>query len=156
MAVEFHDGNHKLYGAYSQGKAWNDNGLLRLSMRDQYDRMLIDDYNNEAKIAEMLKSNVLSNCRPFGVGTSKLSEYIGAQGTGIIIIKGLHQWKRVGRYWDYKLHLSFGLEGQLWHLYARYMNDTGNVTLTNSCSAGERVTGESHDGFVKVGRGKRR
>ena len=85
-----------------------------------------------------------------------LADYIAAQGTGIIIIKGIHQWRRLGKSWNYTLHLSFGLEGQLWHLYARYKDQTGEITLTSSCSAGKKVTGEAHDSFVTVGTGKKR
>ena len=154
MSLEFHDGTHKLYKGYSEGKAWNDVGLLRLNAADRYDKSLIDDYNTEAKITEMLKDGVLAGCYPFGPGKSKLSEFIAAEGTGIIVIKGLHQWVRLGRTWNYKLHLSFGLEGQLWHLNARYSNSTQKISLTTTCTAGEKVTGESHDGFKVKGKGR--
>lgn len=152
MSVTFHDGSHHLYQRYAP-QAWNDMGLLRLNDGNQYDSWLMRNCNTEAAMRALLRGGSLANCYPFGVGTSKLSEYIAAGETGIIVIKGLHQWQRIGRSWNYKLHMSFGLEGRLWHLNALYKSTGGgSVAFTSECTAGETTTTESHDGFQRVGR----
>jgi hypothetical protein len=155
MTIAFHQGNHPLYRRYA-ARPWNDEGLLMLdSHRSDYDRWLMEQCNTEEGMTALLAGDGPKNCRPFGVGSSKLSEYIGADQTGIIVVKGLHQWQRMGRSWNYRLHITLGLEGQLWHLYALY-HANGRIAFTSECSAGERVTGEDHEGFERVGRKKKR
>ena len=58
----------------------------------------------------------------------------------------------MGRSWNYKLHLSFGLDGWIWHLGAIYLDLRGIIQLTGECTKGERATKEDHEGFIAVGR----
>lgn len=151
MSVTFHDGTNKLYKAYAS-RPWNDVGLLQLNPdRNQWDDWLMENCNTEQQIRALLQGEKASLCRPHGKG-SKLGEYVASNETGILILKGLHQWRRIGRSWNYKLHLSFGLDGWLWHLGARYEDRSRTVTLTGECTRGERATGEDHEGFQSVGR----
>jgi hypothetical protein len=53
MSVTFHDGTNLLYRNYAGHRAWNNAALLRLNPGRSYDRLLIDDYNNEAKMKEL-------------------------------------------------------------------------------------------------------
>lgn len=155
MSLTFHDGTNPLYKNYSTHRAWNDSGLLRLNPSRSYDRLLIDTYNNEAKMRELFARPGAQNCRPGGPGASKLGEYVGSDVRDVIVIKGLHQWvekvgtgnARTGS--NFQLHLSFGLDGQLWHLYATYFGDSQRITLTSECTAGERVSAVDHEGFGK-------
>lgn len=155
MSLTFHDGTNPLYRNYSRHRAWNDTGLLRLNPGRSYDRLLTGTYNTEAKIREMFGRPGAQNCRPGGVGASKLGDYVSSAERDVIIIKGLHQWvEKVGTgnaRWgsNFQLHLSFGLDGQLWHLYATYYSDSEKITLSSECSAGERVTAVDHEGFAK-------
>jgi hypothetical protein len=154
MSVTFHDGTNKLYNRYAP-QPWNDVGLLRLNPdRNGWDDWLMKTYNKEDGIRALLQGESALLCRPYGKG-SKLGEYISAENTGILILKGLHQWKRIGKTWNYKLHLSFGLDGWIWHLDARYEDRSGTISLTGTCTKGERATAEDHEGFVAV-KGRRR
>lgn len=157
MALTFHDGTHPLYKNYTV-RPWNDVGLLMLNPeRSQYDRWLMENYNTEARIRELCNGNGVRYCYPFGEGKSKLSEYIEAAEGSLILLKGLHQWERKDNGYDYRLHVTFGLEGQLWHLYANYYASSEKVVLSTVATAGERVTGEDHEGYTRAGgrRGKR-
>lgn len=149
MSITFHDGTHKLYSAYA-GRPWNDVGLLRLSTRDYYHRWLMTTYNHEAAIRALFAGPAVQHCYPFGAGKSKLGEWVGAEHTGIVILKGLHHWRRIDDSWDYQLHLSFGLDGRLWHLNALYHDATHSVSLTADCTPGEWATQEDHEGFRKA------
>ena len=156
MTIEFHQGNHRLYQRYAP-RPWNDEGLLMLnSQQNYYDRWLMQTCNTEEAMTALLAGDGPKYCRPFG-GGSKLSEYIDAEETGIIVVKGLHQWERIGfgRNSRYRLHITFGLEGYLWHLYARY-HPNRRIEFTSDLSRGEQVTMEDHEGFVRASSGGRR
>lgn len=151
MSLTFHDGTHALYRNYSTSP-WNDVSLLMLNpAASRYDKWLMDNYNTQATITEMFDGNGVKNCYPFGVGKSKLSEYVAAKDTGVIVIKGLHQWKSKPNGYDYQLHLTLGFEGQLWHLDANYYDKSQKVVLSTTCTAGDRVTAVDNDGFKRVG-----
>ena len=155
MAIEFSDGTHPLYRQYTNSRAWNDAGLLQLNRARQYDRILIDTHNTEAGMRALLGGEALGNCRPYGVGTSKLSDYRDADiaEASLMVVKGLHQWQRLGNTWNYKLHVTLGLDGWLWHLYAKYTDATGGIAFTSEVTSGGRATGEDHQGYARVGRG---
>jgi len=157
VAVEFSDGTNPLYRQYTNNRAWNDVGLLWLNRARQYDRILIDEYNTEERLRQLLAGEALTSCRPYGPGTSKLSEYRDADigVASLMVVKGLHQWQRIGTSWNYKLHITLGLDGWLWHLYAKYTDRDGTIAFTNEISSGGRATGEDHQGFARVG-GRRR
>ena len=157
MTVTFHDGTNPLYRKYTNHRAWNNTALLGLNPGVGYDRLLIDGYNNETKIKELLGRPGAQNCYP---GASRLGDYVSSSVRDVIIVKGLHQWvEKTGTgtaRWgsNYQLHVTFGLDGQLWHLYATYYGDSQKITFRSQCSAGERVTDVDHEGFVKQGRKK--
>jgi hypothetical protein len=152
MALEFHQGDKALYRRYAS-KPWNDAGLLMLNTeRDKYDKWLMDTYNTEDGIRTLFQGNGPKYCYPWGQEKSKLGDYVTSEESSIIIVKGLHQWKRKPVGFDYTLHLTFGLDGQLWHLDATYNAGKNEVRLGTKCTAGERMTDTTHDGFTVVKR----
>jgi hypothetical protein len=153
MSITFHDGTLALYSKYCDGKAWNDASLLRLNTeRSQYDKYLMEKCNTETAMKALLGGDAVRLVKPVSTG-SKLGEYMDAKATGIIVIKGLHQWERIGTTWNYHLHITFGLDGYLWHLYALYENHTEKVRLLGEISRGESLTTEDHEGFKQPGKG---
>lgn len=147
MTITFHDGTNKLYKKYAPFP-WDNIGLLQMNPKaNTWDDWLVKNYNTEKKIRELFEGDSVSLCMPYGTG-SKLGEYVGAKETGIIILKGLHQWQRIRRTENYKLHLTFGLDGWLWHLNARYCAQSDSISLTGDCTKGEQATGEDHEGFT--------
>ncbi|MBJ2156627.1 hypothetical protein [Variovorax sp. IB41] len=160
MSVTFHDGTNLLYRNYTSHRGWNNTALLGLNPGRSYDRLLIDDYNNEAKMKELFARPGAQNCYPGGPGASKLGDYVNSDSRDVIVIKGLHQWvekpgtagRRGGS--NYQLHITFGLDGQLWHLYATYFGDSQKITFSSQCSVGEKVSHTDHEGFSKQGRKK--
>lgn len=160
MSLTFHDGTSLLYRNYTNHRAWNNTALLGLNPGRSYDRMLIDDYNNEVKMRELFARPGAQSCCPGGVGASRLGDYVNSSVRDVIVIKGLHQWvEKVGTgsaRWgsNFQLHITFGLDGQLWHLYATYYGDSRKVTFSSECTAGEKVSHTDHEGFSKQGRRK--
>ena len=164
MALKFHDGTLALYSGYCGGRAWNDADLLRLNPGDAYDKWVMDTYNTEAGMRALFDRPGILSARPFGPGTSTVGEYVGGDGASLIVIKGLHQWQEIrvtpkgGRpYWQKKLHVTVGLEGQLWHFYGTLHDHSdparAKVALSpQTISVGERMTGTDHDNFQRVTR----
>jgi len=150
VSVKFHDGTDKLYQAYTQSKAWDDTGLLQLNPTDQWDKFLIA-HNTEEKLKTLLAGNGVTYCTPEGY-SSKLGEYRDSDERSFIVLKGLHQWQRKGNTADYKLHITIGLDGKLWHLYANYFAKGQKIAFSTDCSAGEKISATDNEGFTQVGK----
>lgn len=146
MSIEFHDGTNAVYKKYSASKKWNDAGLLQLNgAASIYDKWLIEQ-NSEENLRALLNTSAVTEIRPFGHG-DKLGTLMELEGQSMIVVKGLHQWKRVNKTWNYKLHITLGMEGYLWHLDALYTDSSGKVAFVGSISRGDSISDETHDGF---------
>ena len=147
MTISFHDGSSQMFAGYCN-KAWNDEGELRLnSALSQYDATLMTDYNTEEEMLTFLASPVLNGCRPDPNAVWTLGHVRDADRVDMIVLKGLHQWQRVGRTWNYNLHLTLGYDGWIWHLYCRWEDNTQQVKPTTRCTRGNYKAPVSHDGF---------
>jgi hypothetical protein len=145
MAILFHDGSNDLYKRYVTSRAWNDRGLLQLN-NHRYNTWL-HSLNTEDTIKALLQDAGLAQCLPYGRGTSSVRDYVTAAGdvASVIVVKGLHQFEEQ---WT-KAHITIGLDGLLWHLYAAWVPGAGDGTMKfkNEISAGPRASATTHDGF---------
>jgi hypothetical protein len=149
MSIILHDGSMALYKQYVAGKAWNNRELLRLN-NHRYNEWL-HSLNTEETLTGLLQDVGLSQCMPYGRGKSSVRDYVNAAGevASVVVVKGLHQFEQN---WT-KAHITIGLDGLLWHLYADWVPGQGNGTMKfgGEITPGPRSTATTHDGFTKVG-----
>jgi len=156
MGLKFHDGTHKLYKTYTDGKAWHDAALLR----NPPGWMLT--WNTEALIKGILTNNksklkYKENVTTYDKAKRKavksevelnLLEVVSSSNAdlNVWILKGLHQQNDP--------HLTIGHDGFLWHLNVQTERLAGGRVEAHvtKMSKGDWGTQEDADGFTKVGR----
>jgi len=154
MGVKFHDGTNELYKAYTDGKAWNDSGLLRnppawmltwntealvkgilANNKSQLKyKQSISEYN--PKTRKVVKGETTINL--LDIATSTKAEF------NLWILKGLHQQNDP--------HLTLGHDGYLWHLNVQTERlASGKVeAYVTKMSKGDWGTQEDADGWTKA------
>jgi hypothetical protein len=156
MGLKFHDGTHKLYTTYTDGKAWNSTALLQNPpawmltwnteslvtgiLTNNKSKLKYKEsattYNARTKTTE--KSDVTVNLLDIASSTNA--------DVNLWILKGLHQ--------QHDPHLTIGHDGFLWHMNVQTERLAGGrvEAYVTKMSRGDWGTQEDADGFTKVGK----